>query len=72
MSFPFMLLIMISDFVVLCANIPDLCSTSSVLLTSAVAILTFKADRESQYPPPYSVQKYISQYVSCLDSTSPR
>lgn len=60
---------MVLDFVVLCANVPDMCFTEFVSLMSVVANVVVGADAALRYQPSYPIDKYIARYVPRLDAS---
>lgn len=50
------------------AHVPNVCSSNSVSSMRPVANVIVEADDVLRYPPPYTVDDYISRYVSCLNA----
>lgn len=59
--------IMVSYFVVSSSNLPDLCSTESVLLMNALNKIEVGADGMPRCPHLCPMNEYISRYASRLD-----
>lgn len=59
---------LLSDLIVLCANVPDACSTGSISLMSAVANVALSTGDLLRYSPSYAVHEYISQCIPRLDA----
>lgn len=55
---------LVSDLVLLCANVSDVCSTESVPLLSAVANVAVGAGGGLRYPLLYLIDEYVSKYAS--------
>lgn len=59
---------LVSDLIVLCANVPDVFSVASVFSKSAVASVEVGEDAVLQYPSPCSIDDYISRYIPGLSA----
>lgn len=59
---------LISNVMVLCANVLDVYSTDYVSFISAAANVAVGTDGVLRYPPQNRVDEYISQYVPRLDA----
>lgn len=51
----------------LCTNVPDVCFKDSISLMSAVPNVAVGEGGVMRYLPPYSVEGYISRYISRVD-----
>lgn len=59
---------LVSDLLVLCTDVPDLCSTDSIYLMRSVTKVAVEVGSLMRYPPPYPVEEYISRYTPRLDA----
>lgn len=63
-----MLLWLISDFLVLWADVPDVCSTASVSLIAVIINVLIGADVVLQHPPLYFIDEIILLYAPHFDT----
>lgn len=54
---------LVSDIIILFANVTNVCYTDVVSLASAVAIFTVAVGGARRYLTPYLIDEYISQFV---------
>lgn len=64
----FMFSRLVSDLVMLCTIVPDVCSIDSVSLVTAVANVAVGASGVLQYTPSYTADAYTSLYIPRLDA----